>query len=283
MNQGYALSKESPSGYLVSVSGKELKSIKVPTTLHFMPHHIMVTSVYGANHRPHVSIHGLVNSLTGAFGKEVEQVVLNEPMPIIVDYTLTDDEIAILAMKGFFHAGYPVQDITCREIDIPHEVSCLVFDGAEVPVIVVDLHDSHEITCDSTGIGRVLVDEFPTYRGKIHTNTFDKSQWVSQSEREDKEEIVTQHINEETQVDDVTKGQDVTEIAETVIQKNTDTITSVLEETLADMTQPPKELAWNKDTATFSTDSEVEPNTVTEVPVVPESEYKTEDAMTFGE
>ena len=149
--RAYALNSNEPQAYLMKLSGKELEQFKVRAALYvepagdFIPHY-----QYEDNCRPGLLIPGTVRNLRGDFGMGISDIDLSRPYNVLLDYTLSDTEIANLAEKGFFNSVYPFRFVESEPIAVVYEMSVTRYVGDnKMPVLIIEATNSNLIQCDT--------------------------------------------------------------------------------------------------------------------------------------
>jgi len=280
MSQGYVLSQASPWGYLVSVSAKDFEHKQVGVRLRFHSMCIDTTGVVADNYRPRFVLRGTVDAIEGELAPGVNSAQVDEPLELSVDYEPSNEEIAQLALKGFFSEQYPLQDVLLSPISIPCTVPILVFHGAETPVIQLALKSSDVVTANSVGIGRALVAEFPQRHEMPHMNH--EPYLIEEPARRhspnfSREVFLRERgLPVETSVKSISRERPEQDIQE------------VLDTTLAEMKQVPVPLAWDQSEESFAGEPAPTTDTVQIVSGIPdifvdESEFIDDSGLELGE
>lgn len=149
MIEAFALNMRGVSGYLVTTSGRRLEQIDVDAVMEVEVSSITAGHSVEENYRPGLVIEGMAKRLSGAFGEGISEVALDEGIAVVLDYALSDEEIGRLSEKGFFHKDFPFKLSADNMIRVPHRMTCMVFNDADVPIIVVDPKEEGMISCDS--------------------------------------------------------------------------------------------------------------------------------------
>ena len=280
MNQGYILSRTSPWGYLLSISAKDFEHRQVDVKLCFHSMCIDATGAVADNYRPRFVLRGTVDAIEGELVPGINSAQVDEPLELSVDYELSNEEIAQLALKGFFSEQYPLQDVVFSPISIPCTVPILVFHGAEMPVIQLVLKSSDIVAANSAGIGRTLVAEFPQRQEMPHMN----------HEPYLIEEPVQRHSpNFSSEVFLRERGSPVEASEKGTSQEHpAQDIQEVLDTTLAEMKQVPSPLAWDQPEESFTSEPAPTTDTVQIVSGIPdifvdESEFTDNSGLGLGE
>ena len=281
MSQGYILSRNSPWGYLLSVSAKDFAQKEADVRLRFNFTHIDAMGLVTDNYRPRFVLTGTVDAIEGELAPGVSSAQVDEPLELVVDYEPSDEEIAQLALKGFFSEQYPLQDLVLPPISVPCTIPILVFHGAETPVIQLALKSSDVVATNSAGIGRALAAEFPQYQETPHM----------EHEPYLVEEIPPRpapHFSSEVPLQErelpAASAKDISP------ENSAQDIQDVLNAALAEMEQPPPVLAWEQPKESSASETELPFGTAQIAPVIPadpdlsdESEFTGEPGLGFGE
>lgn len=282
MKQGYILGRNSPWGYLISVSAKDFERKQEEVRLHFHATSIDVVSHVVDNYRPRLFMMGHVDAIEGSLAPGISGAKIDEPLEIAVDYELSKEEIAALALKGFFNEQYPLQDITLSSISIPCTVPILIFHGAQTPVIQLALKSSDTVATNSTEIGRTLIAEFPEHKETLHMDyepyTIEKAPELETPKDSSDAFLQRRGLPIET---------DRKIIPQEDLSKS---VQKALDESLVAMEQPPLELPWVQTEETPMDEIEPPPDTEVTEQIVPgtsdyshEFEFSDEAEFEFGE
>ena len=279
MSQGYILSRSSPWGYLISVSAKDFEHKQVDVRLHFQSMCIDTTGIVADNYRPRFVLTGTVDAVEGELAPGVSSAQIDEPLELTVDYEPSDEEIAQLALKGFFSEQYPLQDVVLPPLSIPCTVPILVFHGAETPVIQLALKSSDIVTTNSADVGKTLVAEFPQSQEMPHLKC---EPYLMEAPAQRQPPSFSSEVSLRA------RGLPVETSVRVISQESpAQDIEDVLGATLAGMEQVPSALGWDQPEESFMGETEPAVDTAKTESFVPapldESEFTGESEPQLGE
>ena len=265
VHEGHVLNWDSPAGFIVSVSAQPLNSKDIDANLYFVPDGVDNAPVFNNNYRPHLVLTGTVSAIEAAFGSSDKPILAKSDAPtsLVVEYELSNEEIAQLASKGFFNERYPMHEITIKEMVIPHKIPVLEFEHEEAPVVVSGLRSSDRIITNKKETNQDIISVFPQFgQAVIHSGVFDKNGQIKELSDVDvdvwpgavvENEFLQKHgldidqkvsnVNEqdvELSVDIETKSEPKSEV-----EPETD-IDEILQDTLERAAEPPVVEDWMK-------------------------------------
>jgi len=240
---------------------------------------IDTTGTIADNYRPRFVLRGTVDAIEGDLAPGVNSAQVDEPLELIVDYELSNEEIAQLALKGFFSEQYPLQDVVLSPLSIPCTVPILVFQGAETPVIQLALKSSDVVATNSAGIGKALAAEFPQRQEMPHMK---HEPYLLEELPQRRPPSFSSEVFLRERGLPVEVG-----IKDGPLESPAQDIQKVLDASLAEMEQVPPPLGWNQPEESFIGETEPTVDTVKTELVVPdpldESEFADDSGLGLGE